>query len=380
MKCFSVKTVTDREILASFEFNKVPLTFNNYSHHSYYLSNICDGSFLVVEKCDDAVEVYPIVNGQMYPVSWGYWLENYYATHFKQEGQYMIIRPTHILNTRNPFIVKRIRGNQTMTMHFGHFLLDELNFIRCFLSFPESLDYSFIGDYNKKWQTSLLSYFFPTKLQRIISSDRTLKSLQQDAVMENEPSGIIRSVILVNAPYRIIRLTLSHWPGVQIGKVTDDICAPIRKSIANISPTCINNKSIALLERRVDYKYPKRWMNAFETVSQCSNDLDFHFTSFYPEDYDPVALFMKLSTYRHIVSEPGSALFLFLMLRQSGQNFYMPHVLKRIHNRHWPSMLLDFKSFGPSLVTMTGTPLPGEGNEWHSRFTLTPEELKSVII
>ena len=112
---FFVQETKDEEILESFTFRRREFdnSFNCNNSH-FWISDKVYGSFIVVEKTDDATEVFPIVNNKMVPVSEGYWLENFYGTHFSSTNKVMKIKPTHIVNSPNTFLIKRIRGNQTI--------------------------------------------------------------------------------------------------------------------------------------------------------------------------------------------------------------------------------------------------------------------------
>ena len=99
-----VRETKDEEILKLFTFRKQEFDRSFTRNNSYFwLSDRVYGSFIVVEKIDNAIEVFPIVNDKMVPVSEGYWLENFYGTHFSSKNNIMKIMPTHVVNSDNTF-------------------------------------------------------------------------------------------------------------------------------------------------------------------------------------------------------------------------------------------------------------------------------------
>ena len=124
----------------------------------FYLSDLIHGQILLLHKTDGALEIFPIIKGKGVAVSHGYWLENFYSSHFKLVGDYMHVSLSHFIESESPFILKRIRGSQNLTMSFGHFILDELNFLRCFTSLPDFNSYSFLELYSSL--AVLLNFLF----------------------------------------------------------------------------------------------------------------------------------------------------------------------------------------------------------------------------
>lgn len=376
-----VRETKDEEILKLFTFRKQEFDRSFTRNNSYFwLSDRVYGSFIVVEKIDNAIEVFPIVNDKMVPVSEGYWLENFYGTHFSSKNNIMKIMPTHVVNSDNTFLLKRIRGNQTMTMHYGHFLLDELTFLRCFLSLNDS-KLLFLGNYDDLWQKSLLSFFFPLNLSDITQSHYHTSFFEQEGTTEHKPAGIISRVTLVNAHYRIVRAALETCPAKSIGILANNFTKKYRD---NFSFLCSSrqdqdsSKKILLLERQHGSRFPKRWLNAGEFIEKLANHLNMHCDIITPEDWDPLSLAVYLQRYQFIFSEPGSAILFPLLLRNKRQRFFMPHCLDT-SNEEWPEMLVDFKIFNDSLYVFNASPHCGtKYGDWSTQFLTNKKHLANL--
>ena len=98
-----VEETEDDKILDFFTFSKREYNQSFAGKISFFGSRKGYGSFLVVEKIDNAIEVFPIVNNKMVPVSEGYWLENFYGSHFSSINKTMRVKLTNVVNLENTF-------------------------------------------------------------------------------------------------------------------------------------------------------------------------------------------------------------------------------------------------------------------------------------
>ena len=197
-----------------------------------------------------------------------------------------------------------------------------------------------------------------------------------------KPAGIISRVTLVNAPYRILRSSIvSSSPGEEIGKYVEKFSMKYQNIFGKLCDGLMIDKKqskILLLERQLNSKYPKRWLNAREFVTKLAFRLDIPCEIVSPERYDPVSLAIKSQKYNFVFSEPGSAIFLPLILRNKQQRFFMPHCLDtRIDD--WPNMLIA-KAFKNSLSLINACPTTGDKyGDWSTQFITTDYHIDQCI-
>lgn len=368
--------IEHKDILKSLKFTKTLWEIDKESRECYiYSTKINNGQILVLQKVTGETNIFPVINNKIGIKHELDWLKFYQSNNIHASNGSLLIKPTQIGKSDEVYLLNQFRGQENMSHHFGHFLLDTIPFYAAIISkYKNQNRVKFIDNFHKDWQLSLLSYIFPTQLKFLHEACINVEELASSLAKANKPSGIIKHLLLIECSYEIIRSSFQVGPGYcrQLGKIADNYFRKYRSYLENLMHSQIEaaSKNVALLTR-CNTQYP-RWKNDIEALNSSTKYLDLNLSIIYPEKFDPVELAILLASYKYIFAAPGSAILLPLLMRNSSQKFFMPtnYILKS--SNHYPDYLVDFQAFSNSLKIIPHSCIFSESG-WNSEFIVNPE-------
>lgn len=370
------EVIEHSDMLKSLKFTKTSWNIDKEDGGCYiYSTKINNGRILVLQKTSGETNIFPVINNKIGIKHELDWLKFYQSNNIHASNDSLLIKPTQIGKSDEVYLLNQFRGQENMSHHFGHFLLDAIPFYAAIISkYKNQNRIKFIDNIQRDWQLSLLSYIFPAKLKFLDKACISVDKLASILAEANKPTGIIKHLLLIECSYEIIRPSAQVGPGNhrQLGKMADNYFRKYRLYLENSMQNQIASasKNIALLTRR-NTQYP-RWINDIEALNSSAKLLNLNLSIIYPEKYDPVELAILLASYKYIFAAPGSAILLPLLMRNSYQKFFMPtnYILKS--SNHYPEYLVDFQAFSNSLKIIPHSCILSESG-WNSEFIVDPE-------
>lgn len=379
------KSSSERDILRNLLFKKefVQCKYQQSSPSPFYISEAKHGEIVMIEKVDGDIEFFPVVNNKIETISSEEWVRKLYKPFYTISGDTISVVPTHTCSLSKKLIINQVRGTATHVNQFGHFVLDELTFLTIFNHIITDSQALFVSRYSKQWQLSLISYFFSCHGGKLSNSYRTPDSLDLKPT-GFESQGIIKKVVILYCQFQIVTILPPQkvTPDYSlVSRFADSYCKVYREALSEQITRFTQPWKVCLLSRRKNGNYLKRWHNSETILTKVASSLDQELSIIYPEDLDPISLILQLRSFKYIFSEPGSGIFLPLLLRNKDQIFIMPTSLAN-SNRKWEGMLIDFKAFSKNLHLLHGKVLDNSNINpgWNDPFMVYEKDITNFFI